>query len=183
MHIVWNTSKQINKQTLVANRSEFTVSLKCSSCGDTLTNMSVLELPPSEFCSRYVSLLSLYGMWDFYNMKLGVQCLVVTWIRWKLFTSYYVVRNDNSNSDKPNRRGWSWILILLERDQHRITCGLNSSVQIVSSESRDTTIWKATYIPHNVDQSETSYFTHYSVIYNTRTLDLILLHLCKWNWD
>jgi hypothetical protein len=49
--------------TLVANRSEHNVSLKCSAKGDMFTNMSVLQLPPSEFLSSQVSLEFLYGIW------------------------------------------------------------------------------------------------------------------------
>ena len=41
--------------TFVANRRELRVSEKHSSLGETLTNMSVLEFPPSEPCRRCVS--------------------------------------------------------------------------------------------------------------------------------
>jgi len=43
--------------TLVAKRRELRVSWKHSSRGDTLTNISILLLPPRQFCSRWVSLL------------------------------------------------------------------------------------------------------------------------------
>ena len=48
--------------TLVAKRSELSVSAKHSSRGDTFTNISVLLLPPRQFCSRWVSLLLRYGI-------------------------------------------------------------------------------------------------------------------------
>jgi len=38
--------------TFVANLRLLIDSLKCSSLGETLMNISVLELPPSEFCSK-----------------------------------------------------------------------------------------------------------------------------------
>ena len=41
--------------TLVANFKLVRVSLRCACNGLIMTNMSVLELPPSENCSRYVS--------------------------------------------------------------------------------------------------------------------------------
>ena len=46
------------KQTFVANFKLVNVSLKCACSGLIITNMSVFELPPREFCSRYVSYCS-----------------------------------------------------------------------------------------------------------------------------
>lgn len=40
------------KHTFVANFKLVKVSLRCASNGLTITNMSVLEFPPSEYCSR-----------------------------------------------------------------------------------------------------------------------------------
>ena len=41
--------------TLVANLRLVTVSCRCAWSGLTMTNMSVLELPPREYCRRYVN--------------------------------------------------------------------------------------------------------------------------------
>lgn len=41
--------------TFAANFRLVRVSLRCSFSGLTMTNISVLELPPSEYCSRYVN--------------------------------------------------------------------------------------------------------------------------------
>src|SRR6187549_4018133 len=49
--------------TLVANRKLVIVSFKCASSGLTMTNMNVLEFPPSEYCSRCVNLELRYGTW------------------------------------------------------------------------------------------------------------------------
>ena len=54
--------KDVGSLTLVANLNELSDSPKHSSLGDTLTNISVLLLPPSEFCSKYVNLEFRYGM-------------------------------------------------------------------------------------------------------------------------
>ena len=40
------------KRTFVANFKLVKVSRKCASNGLTITNMRVLEFPPSEYCSR-----------------------------------------------------------------------------------------------------------------------------------
>ena len=42
-------------QTLVANFKLVKVSLRCACNGLIITNISVFELPPSEYCRRYVS--------------------------------------------------------------------------------------------------------------------------------
>ena len=41
--------------TFVANLRLVIVSWRCACNGDTMTNMSVFELPPREYCNRYVS--------------------------------------------------------------------------------------------------------------------------------
>ena len=41
--------------TLVANLRLVTVSCRCACSGLTMTNMRVLELPPREYCRRYVN--------------------------------------------------------------------------------------------------------------------------------
>lgn len=61
--IIYKSKYVMTKCTFVANLSELTVSEKCSSLGDTFTNIRVLLLPPREFCKRYVSLLFRYGTW------------------------------------------------------------------------------------------------------------------------
>jgi hypothetical protein len=44
--------------TLVANLRLVTVSCRCACSGLTMTNMSVFELPPREYCRRYVNYIS-----------------------------------------------------------------------------------------------------------------------------
>jgi hypothetical protein len=41
--------------TCVANFKLVSVSPRCASRGLAMTNMSVFEFPPSEYCSKYVS--------------------------------------------------------------------------------------------------------------------------------
>ena len=41
--------------TLVANFKLAKVSLRCACSGLIMTNISVFELPPREYCNRYVS--------------------------------------------------------------------------------------------------------------------------------
>lgn len=45
--------------TFVANFKLVSVSLRCTSRGLAITNMSVFELPPKEYCNRYVNCLEL----------------------------------------------------------------------------------------------------------------------------
>lgn len=45
----------IVSRTLVANFKLVSVSLRCASSGLAITNISVFELPPREYCSRYVN--------------------------------------------------------------------------------------------------------------------------------
>lgn len=40
---------------MVANFKLVSVSLRCASSGLAITNISVFELPPSEYCRRYVN--------------------------------------------------------------------------------------------------------------------------------
>jgi hypothetical protein len=45
--------------TCVANFKLVSVSPRCASRGLAITNMSVFELPPREYCSRYVNYMEL----------------------------------------------------------------------------------------------------------------------------
>lgn len=55
--------EEMRINTLVANFKLVKVSVKCACIGLAMTNMRVLELPPSEYWSKWVNLELRYGMW------------------------------------------------------------------------------------------------------------------------
>jgi len=52
-----------HEAALEAKRSDESVSCRWRSCGETLTNISIFELPESAFCSRWDNLELRYGTW------------------------------------------------------------------------------------------------------------------------